>query len=231
MWQLEKFKFLHMKRIIVSILPVLLSGIVFAQGSFPSHKGSHQLTIGLGVNSFEEGHSLMIPPIRLGYDIGVHDVLSIEPYFQISGSAHNWHHDPNYYYDNKYKYSGTTFEQDGKESNVYLDFGARLNLHWGNFINGLPQELDLYSGLGLGFSVNLWKKKFTQTDYSYYYTNGFLHETVTKEWSKTVSDTKTGMGWGLTFVGCRWYFEDNWGIFTELGWNLNNFLIGAAFRL
>lgn len=238
-----------MKKFNLVVISLLLSFASFAQGSFPHYHGSRQFTIGIGLNSFE-GSSTSLPPIRLGLDLGIHEHLSIEPYFQLSGSKEYW--DGRYYHRNinerhtLYNHENSTnfdtddqgirtyyFQKDGKKSKTYADLGARFNLHWGNFISGLPTELDLYSGFGLGLQFTFVNNDFEQIDYETELKSGYYTERATTDWyDKTENYTEgPGFGWGLTLAGARYYFADNAGVFLEIGYNSYNLLIGGTFKL
>jgi len=229
-----------MKRVLFSILPIIIALTSFSQeSSFPNSKGSKQFTIGLGVKNNTGAFSLLIPPIRAGLDIGIHDFISIEPFVGISSDSYTWeiHKGEKEGYDPERNIK-FTYDQDGRHTHTYFDFGARINCHWGNFITGLPSELDLYSGIPVWFYIDFEDKYFTQKNYRLY--NNHLYADIPyKEFDEPEIDkNKLGMDIGFTLVGCRWYFDDTWALMGEI--NLNNytgslgisdFLIGASLRL
>lgn len=195
-----------MKNSLLAILFLFLGYGSYAQGAYKT--GTNQFTIGVGLGSYSNNHNMSIPPLRLSYDIGFHEFLSIEPFLQYSA----WKDDWNYQFDK------------GWEKQSYLDIGARLNVHWGSFIDGLPSELDLYSGLWLAYqsrSYRYFRENYNDKD-------GW-HVNNDDDYGSSTSHT----GLGLSLAGCRWYFSGNTGLLAELGWSshYSSLLVGLSFKM
>jgi hypothetical protein len=108
------------------------------------------------------------------------------------------------YANNKYKYPNWT----GDVSLVYNTFqvSARGNYH---FI--FHDKIDTYAGIQLGYAIinSKWKGDSSIPPYS------------------AVGSKFAGGG----YVGGRYYWNDSWAVYAELGWMLYIFSFGVTYRL
>lgn len=103
-------------------------------------------------------------------------------------------------------YLGTTaydldLDFDGDDRVRYTVIGARSAYHF-NFIN--VDNLDVYAGAMIGINIVTYNN------------DNF--------------DSLNGGLFGSIYGGARWYFNDTFGVFAELGYGASFFSLGAAFR-
>lgn len=102
----------------------------------------------------------------------------------------------------KYDDSGYSYKWN------YNVVGVRGAYHY----NGLPSSspLDLYGGVMLGYRIVSFKSDFDED----YYSNAY------------------GSGMGLSgFIGSRYFFSENFGLFAELGYGVSYLTVGATMKL
>ena len=169
------------------LLLVLLSGVSYvtnAQGFEPT-QGFKQINFGVGVSNWGV-------PIYAGMDFGIADRITIGPRISYR------HYSKNYNFG--------TFRYDIDYSIINLSF--RGDYHYGSHISGLPDQLDLYGGLSLGYSV--WSDDYDGND----------------DLGLEDSDVYLALQ-----AGGRWYFNQNWGANAELtGGTLSGLEIGLSYR-
>lgn len=102
-----------------------------------------------------------------------------------------------------YRYNGSGYASKWN----YIVVGVRGAYHYNGF-ESIP-ELDLYGGLMLAYNI---------VNYSY-------------EGSGTPISNNYGSGLGLTgFVGGRYLFSDNFGVFAELGYGVSSLNVGVTYK-
>ena len=147
------------------LLIALISGISFfsnAQG-FELDPGFKQVNFGLGVSTWGI-------PIYAGMDFGITDKISIGP--RISYRSYNY----------------GSYLLDDYNTSIF-NLGFRGDYHYGSHIRPLPDQLDLYGGLTLGYSI----------------------------WSNTYSFHSNYDGLYVNIqAGGRWYFNESWAANAEL---------------
>ena len=170
------------------LLLALLSGVSFltkAQGFEPG-SGFTQLNFGLGVSSWGV-------PVYVGMDFGVADRVTIGPRISYRN------------YSKRYGYVGAG-SYNVRYSITNLSF--RGDYHFGSHISGLPNELDLYGGLSLGYTI--WSDNYNDQ-----YDLGL---------------EKSGVFLGA-HAGARWYFHPNWAANAEVsGSSLAGLDIGLSYK-
>jgi hypothetical protein len=151
-----------MKKINLIVLIVFAAVTAsFSQGTLG--KGGKQLNAGLGFSNWGV-------PIYVGLDFGVHESITIGP--ELSFRTYNQ------------RYFGTKFSQNL----IVISFNG--NYHFNQLLK-LPDPLDLYAGLSLGYYI--WS---ANDDYS----------------------NARASGVGLDGqIGVRYFFSDNFGLNLELG--------------
>ena len=92
------------------------------------------------------------------------------------------------------------------KSNFFL-VAARGNYH---FI--FHEKFDPYAGVIIGyyFGNETWDYKPGWESYSY--------------------DSNANGFHGGAYVGARWFFNPNWAVFSELGWNISIFTVGGTYK-
>lgn len=146
-------------------LIALVSGIGFctqAQGFEPG-PGFKQVNFGLGVSTWGV-------PIYAGFDFGVSDRITLGPTVSYR------------------RYDYGRYVGDRYHSSIF-NIGFRGDYHYGGHIPALPEQLDLYGGLTLGYSA------WTDT-YDFYNSHDGIFLKVQ--------------------AGARWYFTENWAANAEV---------------
>ncbi len=103
------------------------------------------------------------------------------------------------------------------KSNVTaITVGFRGDYHWGAHLPDLPEELDLYGGVGLG------------------YTNVTVDNGDFDPVSGTFSDSNNGYTDVWFRAGARWYFSPQWGVMAEATGasrgDLAGLLVGLSYK-
>lgn len=145
---------------------------------------------GIGLGSYYTTGTSLIPPIWAQADFGVADKISVGGMLGFTTSkygvlSYNWRY-------------------------TYTLIGARGNYHWGKHLSSLPDKLDLYAGINLGYYI----LKVNYGDYA-----GSLK-----------SDAGSSLFYGAQ-VGGRWFFKDNLAAIAELGYGIAYLRVGIDFRL
>ncbi|MDB4835163.1 hypothetical protein OAH12_01110 [Cyclobacteriaceae bacterium] len=213
-----------MKKLLTSVL-LLASLLGFSQG-FDKSVGTLNIQAMIGYqgeepryyNYWDGSHnwggqpsntsSSLVPGVMVSYDFGVHDLISVAPYFyfqhtQYKGTFYDvqtpgWAN----YYDNY------------KTSVNHFGFGARGLFHYGNLINGLSDidQLDLYGGLALGSILKTYN-----------------HSTDSgREYFDTASEFIFAYD---VFAGARWFFTDSFGANAEVGFGTSFARLGVTFKM
>lgn len=174
-----------MNRILKKIfVVVLLSGVSFAANSqgFEPGPGFKQINFGVGASSWGI-------PVYVGMDFGISDKITLGP--RISYRS----------YSRNYAFIG------GVTYSIF-NLSFRGDYHYGSHIPGLPEQLDLYGGLSLGYSV--WSDNYSGADSGNLESSGaFL----------------------AVQAGARWYFHENWGANAEVsGGTLSGLEVGLSYR-
>ena len=166
----------------VFLMATLVAGVSFmskAQGFEPG-AGFTQANFGIGASTWGV-------PIYAGMDFGVSDKITIGP--RVSYRRYNY----GYYGLNSRDYHSSIF-----------NISFRGDYHYGAHIPALPDQLDLYGGLSLGYSV--WSDKY--------------------DWYKS----RDGLFLTLQ-AGARWYFTENWGANAEVSTgSFTGLEIGLSYR-
>lgn len=167
-------------------LIVLVSGISFmtkAQG-FEPEPGFKQVNFGVGVSTWGV-------PVYAGMDFGVGNRITIGP--RISYRR----------YGDNYRFGGTRYSYHY----TIVNLSFRGDYHYGSHIDGLPEQLDLYGGLSLGYSI--WGNDFDGDD-------------------SGLEDSRVYLA---LQAGARWYFNKNWAGNLELsGGSMTGLEIGLSYR-
>jgi len=146
------------------LLAVIFASTIFSSKAqgFEPYPGMTQLNFGIGTPSWGF-------PIYAGLDFGITDHITIGPRADVRFGQY------------LSAYNRTIF-----------NIGFRGDYHFGNHIDALPSELDLYGGVTGGYSI--WSYNYDGVD-------------------PDVEDS------GVLFhfqAGGRWYFTDNWSGNAEL---------------
>ncbi len=175
------------------ILNLFIFVSIFSAAANAQNFDGKNIDLGLGIglgSAYTYGNSL-IPPIFAQLDFGIADKISV------GGTVG--------YASSKFGYTTYNWRY------TYILIGARANYHWGKHLSALPESLDLYAGLNLGYYI-------VNVNYDGYTGGGF-------------SD---GVGNSVFFggqVGGRWFFKENLAAFAEVGAGIAYLKIGINFRL
>lgn len=168
---------LFRKTFLVATLVLSVSFLSNAQGFEPG-AGFTQANFGVGASTWGV-------PIYAGMDFGISDKITIGP--RVSYRRYN------YGYWSSTRYHSSIF-----------NISFRGDYHYGAHIPNLPDQLDLYGGLSLGYSV--WSD-----NYDYFKNHDGLYITLQ--------------------AGARWYFNNNWGANAELSTgSFSGLEIGLSYR-
>lgn len=177
-----------MKRLLY-VLSFVFAGLIAANAQ-NFEKGNVDLGLGIGLGSPYSYGSVGIPPVFAQIDFGVHDKISVGANIGYTTSkygiaSYNWRYN-------------------------YLMIGARGNYHWGKHIPSMPEKLDLYAGVNLGYYI-------VNVNYDGY--TGVINDGVA-----------SSIYWG-GHVGARWFFKENLAALAELGNGIAYIKVGLNFRL
>jgi hypothetical protein len=168
---------------------------VFAQGF--DGKGNVMWNFGVGLFANRGGYfdylgsKVEFPAFVTSLEFGIHDYVSIGPYFA-------WQHRSfrgTNRIDNLY-YSEWTVREN------WFNFGAKAAFHFTPFLNDkarthIPEELDLYAGIWAGMSV---------------YDKGRYDERAGRSYPVRAN---AGPSAGILVAGARYFFSDRFGAFVE----------------
>lgn len=201
-----------MKKIL--LLVFVTAAFITARGqSFAKQQMDINFGFGIGNTFVHSGAYKTFPSISTSFDYGVTDAISVGGYLGYASATYKytgleWHPSGNGIgnaYGNYYSYTDTYKYR-------FSIIGVRGAYHFAKFI---PNEhTDLYAGLMLG--ANFVKYTYT-TDSPY------------AEHVAVAAQSYSGFAWSA-FLGCRYRFTDNVGIFGELGYGITYLNLGVNFR-
>ncbi|HTE30598.1 MAG TPA: hypothetical protein VK666_09525 [Chryseolinea sp.] len=87
----------------------------------------------------------------------------------------------------------------------YLDIGARASYHFGKLLKVPNKKFDPYAGAQIGFAIAMYDDAVGSNPYD------------------------GGVRGGL-YAGARWYFNEQVGVFGEVGFALCPIMLGATFK-
>ena len=171
----------------------------------PFGKGSSAINLGIGFgNTIYTGayYSMGFPTISVSYEYGIVEVPMGSSLKGIVsvGGLAGFG-------GSKYDYSYATWGYDVKTN--YFLIAARGNYH---FI--FHDKFDPYAGIILGYYFG----NSTVT-----YSSGYPN------YLPTYSGSDGGFHGGA-YAGVRWFFTPAFAVFSELGWNISIFTVGATFK-
>ena len=191
-----------MKKIIILVVLTISSfGLINAQ---PFEMGTNVLGVGIGIGGHYAAWNSSYsstPAIGISYEHGIKDGLGPGT---IAIGGYIGYKGMSYHYD----YILSNYYYDEKWT--YLIFGLRGIYHY-NF--DLDDNLDLYGGLMLSYN-NVNYKYTTNNPYSPYGNGSYA----------------SYIDFSL-FVGGRYYFTNNVGVFMELGYGISYLTVGLNFKL
>jgi len=162
-----------MKKSIFTIIILLAFGLSYGQNSLP--KGSSQLNLGVGLSGWGV-------PVYIGMDFGVSNDITLGAELSFRSFRENW-------------------KSDHYRHNI-IGISGNANYHFNRVLN-IPDNLDFYAGLNLGFYA--WS---SPGDYP--------------------GKHNSGIGIGAQ-IGGRYFFTDRIGINLEFGGG--NAFAGGKFGL
>ena len=177
-----------MKRILLSFAMMISLSFLASAQNFDGKNIDIAAGIGLG-SPYTYGTSL-IPPIWAQADFGVADKISVGGMLGFTTS----------------KYGFTSYNW----RYTYTLIGARGNYHWGKHLSSLPDKLDLYAGVNLGYYL-------VKVNYDGY--------------TGVIADGVSNSVFFGGQVGGRWFFKDNLAAIAELGYGIAYLRVGLNFRL
>ncbi|MGE0567803.1 MAG: hypothetical protein AB7O73_07630 [Bacteroidia bacterium] len=171
-------------------------------------KGETDVNIGLGfVNNgyyYGQGYHRASLPIAFSLDHGVTENISIGGYFAWSRVV--------YKYYGKWNNGNGWYDYTDTYSWSYYVLGVRAAYHLGPLLE--VENFDLYPGIAAGY--NLAKYKRTTTD---------------PNSSRTFTIEDRSRPFLGVYVGARYLFTDNLGVFGEFGYGLSYATIGLNIKL
>ena len=186
---------------IIGIIATLISITGFTQGY---QKGDNVLGLGIGLgNTYQvSGTSTRIPPMQIYYEVGVTDQLGVGGFVGYTSIGRKM-----VYKDG----SGDSYTYQYNYN--YTLIGLRGAYHFG-YLLGTVDNFDLYGGLSLGYAI--LNTKLTTSD-----------------GAPEIEDSKsTSEGFHLgVYAGMRYYFDDSFGVFGEIGYNISVIQAGIVFKL
>lgn len=170
-------------------------------------KGASAINLGIGFgNTIYNGayYNMGLPSISVSYEYGIVDIpmgSSLKGVVGVGGLFG--------YGMSRYDYHFGGYGYDFKAN--YFLIAVRGNYH---FI--FLDKLDTYAGIILGYYF-AWGS--SDIDYPPGYPSSY----------PTYSDSDGGFHGGA-YVGARWFFTPAFAVFSELGWSISIFTIGATFK-
>ena len=199
-----------MKNKALKITVMLLIGVAFGIKAQSFKKGQKDINLGIGLgNTFiSSGTESTIPPISASLEFGITDAISLGGY--LSYSKASWTYGPYSSY-----YNGDYYTYTDKNSWSFYIIGVRGAYHFAEFVKN--DKVDLYAGIMLG--DNIAKNTYTTTDphRDPYYTH--------------VSTQSYGGIIFSAFGGCRYRFNDRFGVFGELGFGVAVLNLGLNIKI
>lgn len=168
---------------------------------FAPGKGYKQINFGIEL----QGYGI---PVYAGMDFGVGEFITIGPriIFETQGETIS---------DTYSTWGGDKIEREIKTRNTVAIPGFRGDYHFSGHIKGLPEELDIYGGLTLGFVI---VRSSIQTTL-----NGELQEDASPK-----SSNSSPKLWGQ--LGARYFFAENWGVQLEFASYGTDGAVGMTYR-
>ncbi len=169
-------------------------------------KGTKMLSAGIGLGDrylILSGYNMVVPPLQLNFDYGITEKLGIG-YIGVGGLLS--------YSVNRYNFSNSNFNYYYKYTYTNFTIATRATYH---FDLGI-EKVDLYAGAILGF--NIASRSETYTGKGTPASNFYLDP--------------PGNG-GLVagpFAGARYMFNENFGAYSELGYTVSIFTLGATYK-
>jgi hypothetical protein len=191
---------------------VLMLSFTIAQSQSKSagdvfEKGSSAINLGIGFgNTVYHGgyYSMGFPTISVSYEYGIVDIpmgSSLKGVVSAGGLVG--------FGSSKYDYSHGTWGYEYKSN--YILIAVRGNYH---FI--FHDKFDPYAGIILGYYIAFGSNKVT-------YPPGY------PSYLPKYSGSNGGFHGGA-YAGARWFFTPAFAVFSELGWSISIFTIGATFK-
>lgn len=211
-----------MKNVVLGLIS-LISVVAFGQGFDQSAK-TLNLQVMLGYQASQPNYnnyywgnnwgynntssSSFLPGVMVSYDLGVHELISVAPYFYFQHSR---------YEGSFYNVSipGYPSSVDNYKTGVnHFGFGARGLFHYGNMINGMSDitQLDLYGGLGIGSTLKTYSHD-TDSGHDYFDTGA-----------------KFDFEYDI-FAGARWYFSETFSANAEVGFGTSIGRLGITLKM
>lgn len=191
-----------MKKIFLLSLFVAACSLQLAAQEPTFVKGDKVVNLGIGLGSIYYsglGYKTVIPPVSASFEMGILDGIAEKGSIGVGGylgiSSHKW--------ESVYTYLGDTYGY--KFTNIII--GARGVFHY-----PFVEKLDTYTGLMLGYDINIDK------EYGNYYPGSDYvsgHSGLTYQW----------------YVGGRYYFTESLAGMLELGYGISYLNLGVAFKL
>jgi hypothetical protein len=186
---------------ILGIVVLLVTVSSFGQGYA---EGDNVLGLGIGLgNTYQvSGTSTRIPPMQLYYEAGITDQLGIGGFIGYTSTGRKEVFKDGFGNTHTYQYNYN-----------YTLIGLRGAYHFG-YLLGTVDNFDLYGGLSLGYAI--LNTKVTSSD-----------------GAPEIDDTiASGSGFHLgVYAGMRYYFDDSFGVFGEIGYNISVIQVGAVLKL
>lgn len=194
-----------MKRLTLLLILSFLGLASMAQEVF--YKGTIATNVSIGLGNSVTGFGLGLPPVSLAVDYGIVDNLIMGENGSIGiggylGFATN---------GERYDYFGYSY----KARYTRMAFGVRGTFHY-QFLD----KLDTYAGLMLGLYTYSWKYDYSGSydPYDDYY-YGLNNNSNSSDFAFSA------------FVGARYYFNDNFGVNTEIGYGFTYLSAGLTYRI
>jgi len=197
------------KKVFCSIF--LLSVIITQAQSYEQKQVDFNLGVGVGNtylysgNYFGSGFSYRsLPLFSLSGDYGITDAISIGGILGFSTATST--------YSSSYSNGSNQYNYTDTYRWSFTLIGLRGAYHFAELIDN--DKLDLYAGGMLGF---IWSKaKYSSTASNHPYTYNY-------------GSSGIGMAYSA-FVGCRYRFTDQLGVFGELGYGVSILNIGITYK-
>jgi len=158
--------------------------------------------IGLGNTYITSGTSTKFIPVQVYYEAGISDHLAIGGFLGYTSTSGSA------IYVNPFN----SISYGYKFTYNYTLIGLRGAYHFG-YLLGTVDNFDLYGGLSMGYAILGTKVESSggAPEYPDSVNNGGLHVGI--------------------YAGMRYYFDDSFGVFGEIGYNISVLQVGAVFKL